>query len=209
MGFVSAENGWSYSSKSRRQNAWIICKALMLLKSKGNLGSLIDLDETRSRPIKVVPQHEIELGISHRNGTRRPFNVCQLTLESFQLRGGEVHLQRIFNNSEPAIQLSQAFLDKPPVHPRRKTKNWENNGQRRNQKSNHSSRISGHPKRKEFRKKRRAVLIVVDSNFSHRKFWISDRWKFSSSLKKSRPTMFFLHGPRQELNNCRMNVIPN
>jgi len=41
-----------------------ICKALMLLKSKGNLGSLIDLDETRSRPIKVVPQHETELGIS-------------------------------------------------------------------------------------------------------------------------------------------------
>jgi len=41
------------------------------------------LHKTRTRPIKVVSQHEIKIGVSHRNRAGGPINGGYLALKSF------------------------------------------------------------------------------------------------------------------------------
>ena len=74
------------------------------LSAPSSLGSLVlRLDETRTRPIKVVPKHEIQVGVSYWNDARRPIKVRQFILESFHLGDGKLRLKCIFNNSKAAI----------------------------------------------------------------------------------------------------------
>jgi hypothetical protein len=78
----------------------------------------------RARPIQVVSQHKIDIGVTQWNADCRLVDFIQFVLQSFSFRRRQLCLKCVFNYSEPPTKLAQTFLDKPCLQSWRKAKNW-------------------------------------------------------------------------------------
>jgi hypothetical protein len=147
--------------------------------------------------------------VTHWDAHCRLVDIIQFSLQSFSLRRRQLCLNCVFNLSEPPINLAQTLLDKPCVQSWRKAKNWKNDRQRCNQERYGPLQLNRHRKGQIFRKQRRTILVIIDSDSRYRVLWIVNRRKFPTALKKPRSPVFFLQCLRQELNDCGMQVITN